>query len=67
MLAPLDLVYVCGNKFLATNETRAVVQLTYRVEGTPETGSVALPGGAYEEPGYSETEIETSSRGVVEL
>lgn len=67
MLAPLDLVYVCGNKFLATNETRAVVQLTYRVVGTPETGSVALPEGAYEEPGYSETEIETSNRGVVEL
>ena len=41
-LAPLDLVYVCGNKFLATNSTRRSVHLTYRVVGTSETGGVTL-------------------------
>ena len=66
-LAPLDLVYVCGNKFLATNATRSSVYLTYRVVGTHETGSLALPPGPVEDPGHSETELETSTRGIVEL
>ena len=50
-LAPLDLVYVCGNKFLATNATRSSVHLTYRVVGTSETGSITLPPGPVEDPG----------------
>jgi PKD repeat protein len=67
MLAPVDLVYVCGNTFLATNSTPRVAQVTYRVVGTGETGTLALPPGPAEDPGYSETELETSERGVVEL
>ncbi len=67
MLEPLDLVYVCGNKFLATNSTMAPVQVTYRVVGTTETGSLTLPRGTSEDPGYSETDLETAGRGVVEL
>jgi len=66
-LAPLDLVYVCGNKFLATNSTRRSVHLTYRVVGTSETGGVTLPPGPIEDPGFSETELETKALGVVEL
>jgi len=66
-LAPLDLVYVCGNKFLATNATKTSVYLTYRVVGTEERGSLALPPGPMEDPGHSETELETSRRGTVEL
>jgi PKD repeat protein len=66
-LAPLDLVYVCGNKFLATNSTRATVHLTYRVLGTEEIGGVTLPPGPSEDPGHSETELETKNRGMVEL
>ena len=47
MLAPLDLVYVCGNKFLATNGTHSPVQVTYRVVGTGESGVPhAGPGAA---------------------
>jgi PKD repeat protein len=65
--APLDLLYVCGNKFLATNATKTSVYLTFRVVGTEETGSLALPPGPEEDPGHSETELETSSRGTVEL
>ena len=66
-LAPLDLVYVCGNRFLATNSTRSAVELTYRVVGTNETGGLTAretPGG---DPWFSETELETVERGVVEL
>jgi galactose oxidase len=67
MLQPVDLVYVCGNKFLATNATRSAVQVEYRVVGSKETGGLTLRGGPGEDPGYSETELETTTPGVVEL
>jgi len=67
MLAPLDLVYVCGNKFLATNSTSSPVQVQYRVSGTRETGSLTLREGTGDDPGFSETELETANSGVVEL
>src|SRR5688572_24454144 len=67
VLGPVDLVYVCGNKFLATNATRSAVQVTYRVAGTDETGSLTLREGMAEDEGFSETELETTERGVVEL
>jgi PKD repeat protein len=66
-LAPLDLVYVCGNKFLATNSNRTSVHLTWRVVGSSETGSVTLPPGPLEDPGHSETEVETAKKGILEL
>lgn len=67
MLEPVDLVYICGNKFLATNATRSPVHVTYRVVGTDETGSLTLREGRDEDQGFSETELETKGRGVVEL
>lgn len=67
MLAPLDLQYVCGNKFLVTNSTAAAVELTYRVAGTDEAGRLTVRQGTGEDPGYSETELETASAGEVEL
>ena len=67
MLAPLDLVYVCGNKFLATNSTKSQVQVEYRVTGTKETGTLTLREGPGEDPGFSETELETENVGAVEL
>ena len=66
-LAPLDLIYVCGNKFLATNSTRSTVHLTYRVTGSSDAGGVTLPPGPVEDPGHSETELETKKSGIVEL
>jgi hypothetical protein len=66
-LAPVDLIYICGNKFLATNATRSAVRVTYRVVGTSEAGSLTLPEEPGEEPGFSETELETVERGTVEL
>jgi PKD repeat protein len=67
MLRPLDLVYVCGNKFLVTNATLRPVQVEYRVAGTDESGSLRLVEGPGQDPGFSETELETTERGVVEL
>jgi PKD repeat protein len=67
MLRPLDLVYVCGNKFLVTNATPRPVQVEYRVAGTDEGGSLRLVEGPGQDPGFSETELETTERGVVEL
>jgi hypothetical protein len=67
MLGSLDLVYICGNTFLATNATPSVVQVSYRVVGASETGGLTLREGPGEDPGYSETELQTQNRGVVEL
>jgi WD40 repeat protein len=66
-LGPLDLVYVCGNKFLATNAMPSSVQVEYRVVGTSETGDLTLEQGPGGDPGYSETELETAQAGAVEL
>jgi len=66
-LAPLDLVYLCGNKFLATNRTRSAVQVEYRVAGTKESGIMLLRAGPGGDPGHSETELETKNKGIVEL
>jgi hypothetical protein len=67
-LGPVDLVYVCGNKFLATNATPAPVAVSYRVVGTDETGSLTLPERPEEgDPWFSEVELETAAPGPVEL
>jgi hypothetical protein len=67
MTKTVDLVYVCGNKFLATNSTRSAVHVTYRVLDTKETGSLTLREGSDGDPGFSETELETVQPGTVEL
>jgi galactose oxidase len=66
-LAPIDLIYVCGNKFLATNATRDPVQVTYRVVDARERGTVTLMQAPKDDPAHSETEIETRQAGTVEL
>jgi PKD repeat protein len=68
MLRPVDLVYVCGNRFLATNATGSPVQVVYRVSGTDEHGVLTLrPGHSEQDQAHSETELETVERGPVEL
>jgi PKD repeat protein len=67
-LAPVDLIYVCGNRFLATNATRTPVRVVYRVLGTGERGSLTLREGLIaQDQGQSETELETAEQGTVEL
>ena len=63
----LDLIYVCGNKFLVTNTLPRAVEVTYRVVGTSESGQLTLRPAPNEDPGFSETELETSHSGIVEL
>jgi galactose oxidase len=67
MLKPVNLVYVCGNKFIATNGTRSPMHVTFRVVETNETGGLTLREGFGEDPGFSETELETANQGTVEL
>jgi PKD repeat protein len=67
VLGPVDLVYLCGNKFLATNSTRTTVHVEYRVVGTAESGALTLRPGPAEDPGFSETEIDMKVAGAVEL
>jgi hypothetical protein len=66
-LGPVDLIYICGNKFLVTNATARPVEVTYRVVGTDEMGSVSLLPSSGRDEGFSETELQTTERGVVEL
>ena len=40
--APLDLSYLCGNRFLVTNARTVPVSVTYRVVDTGETGVVEV-------------------------
>ena len=63
----LDLIYVCGNKFLVTSSISKPVQVSYRVAGTSESGQLTLREAPSEDPGFSETELETTNSGVVEL
>src|SRR5262249_52269556 len=68
MLRPVDLVYICGNKFLATNATAATVHVVYHVVGTEERGALDLrPGRLEADQAHSETELQTVERGAVEL
>jgi Domain of unknown function (DUF1929)/Kelch motif len=64
---PFDLIYVCGNKFLATNTTRVPVQVTYRVVGSSETGTLTMAAAPVTDPDHTETELETVERGAVDL
>jgi len=66
-LLPIDLVYVCGNKFMVTNANQMPIEVTYRVVGTDETGSLTLSPGSGGDPAYSETELVTTARGAVQL
>ena len=65
--APLDLSYLCGNRFLVTNARTVPVSVTYRVVGTGETGVVEVAAAPLEDPAVSEQEIETRTRGTVEI
>ena len=65
--APLDLTYVCGNRFLVTNAREVPVSVTYRVAGSGESGVVEVPAAPMEDPAVSEEEIETRTRGTVQI
>ena len=65
--APLDLSYLCGNRFLVANAQAVPVSVTYRVEGSSESGVVEGAAAPLEDPAVSEQEIETRTRGTVQI
>jgi hypothetical protein len=64
---PIRFSYVCGNRFLIANAYSVPVTVSWRVIGTSEDGSETLPAAPDEDPSVSEVQVETATRGPVEL
>ncbi len=64
---PIRLSYVCGNRFIVASSYSVPVSVSWRVIGTTEEGGVTLQPAPEEDPSVAEAEIETRSRGSVEL
>jgi hypothetical protein len=65
--APLDLSYVCGNRFLVSSTYATAVSVTYRVAGSGEEGQVEVPAAPSIDPAMTEHSFETRTRGTVEI
>jgi hypothetical protein len=65
--APVDLSYVCGNRFLVSNAHTVPISVTYRVAGSSEGGTVEVPAAPSEDPAVSERMIETRTKGTVQI
>jgi galactose oxidase len=65
--APINLAYVCGNRFIVSNAYRVPVGVTWRVVGTAEEGTAELEAAPDYEPAESEVMIETRARGTVQV
>jgi hypothetical protein len=65
--APVDLAYVCGNRFRVTNAYSVPISVTYRVVGTSETGTAELPAAPDLDPAVSEASFETHNKGTVQI
>jgi hypothetical protein len=65
--APINLAYVCGNRFVITNARSVPISVSYRVEGSEEEGRADLGAAPTSDPATTEFAIETRSRGTVQL
>jgi galactose oxidase len=65
--APVNLTYVCGNRFVITNAQRFPLTVTYRVDGTEEEGTADLAAAPDMDPAFSEQVIEVRTKGAVQL
>jgi galactose oxidase len=65
--APVDLSYLCGNRFLVTNAHGVPISVTYRVAGSGEEGVVEVPAAPPIDPAVSEQMFETRTRGTVQM
>jgi galactose oxidase len=65
--APVDLSYVCGNRFLVSNAHDVPISVTYRVAGTNEEGTVEVPAAPPIDPAISEEFFETRTSGTVQI
>src|SRR5689334_8165487 len=57
--APINLAYVCGNRFIVSNAYQVPVSVTWRVVGTSEEGTAELEAAPDYEPAESEVMIDT--------
>lgn len=65
--APVDLTYVCGNRFQISNAYDVPITVTYRVAGSSEEGTAKVPAAPSEDPAVSEQSIETRTTGTVQI
>ncbi len=65
--APINLAYVCGNRFVLSNTRDVPVTVTYRVAGSEEEGTADLDAAPRMDPAVTERAIELRTTGVVEL
>ena len=65
--APVDLTYICGNRFLVTNAHTVPIRVAYRVGGSGEEGAADVPAAPSDDPAVSEVMIETRTKGTVQI
>jgi galactose oxidase len=65
--APINLSYVCGNRYVVTNAQSFPITVTYRVEGSEEEGTVDLAAAPRMDPAITEHTIEVRTTGAVQL
>jgi len=65
--APINLSYVCGNRFLILNARSMPVTVSYRVAGSEEERTVSIAAAPLSEPAATEYAIETRAPGTVQL
>jgi hypothetical protein len=64
---PLDLSYVCGNRFLVYSTYNVPISVTYRVGESGEEGTVEVPAAPSIDPASTEELFETRSKGTVQI
>jgi galactose oxidase len=65
--APVNLAYVCGNRFVISNARPVPITVTYRVAGTGEEGAADLAAAPRMDPALTERTIEVRTAGAVQL
>jgi galactose oxidase len=65
--APINLTYVCGNRFMVTNAQSFPITVTYRVAESEEEGTADLAAAPRMDPAISERTIEVRTKGAVQL
>lgn len=62
----VQLLSACGKSFLVRNANDATVEVTWDVQGTPDSGRLILPARARGQP-YSEVSLTTNALGTTRL
>jgi galactose oxidase len=65
--AKIQLLYLCGNRFVVINHHPYPVPVTWRVDGTEEQGELTLRAAPAADPPFSEIEIAAAHQGRLAL